>query len=62
VFIDAQQPQKAMLAYEKALSWRELFELVQLQQVDREDIVAIAYRVAGKHSSKGKKKPCAYLS
>jgi hypothetical protein len=36
-----------MLAYEKALSWRELFELAQLQQVDHEDIEAMAYRVAG---------------
>ena len=45
--MDAQKPQKAMLSYEKALSWRELFELAQLQKVDHEDIVAVAYRVAG---------------
>lgn len=36
-----------MLAYEKALLWRELFELAQLQKVDQEEIVAMAYRVAG---------------
>jgi elongator complex protein 1 len=45
--MDAQDPQKAMLAYEKALSWRELFELVQFQKVDHEAVVAMAYRVAG---------------
>jgi elongator complex protein 1 len=45
--MDAQRPQKAMLAYEKALLWRELFELAQLQKVDQEEIVAMAYRVAG---------------
>jgi elongator complex protein 1 len=44
--MDAQRLQRAMLAYEKALSWRELFELAQLQKVEREDLVAIAYRVA----------------
>jgi len=45
--MDAQDPQKAMLAYEKAVSWRELFELVQFQKVDHEEVVAMAYRVAG---------------
>jgi len=38
-----------MLAYEKALSWRELFELAQLQGADHEVTVAMAYRVAGMH-------------
>ncbi|KAI0253762.1 IKI3 family-domain-containing protein [Lactifluus subvellereus] len=52
VFIDAQQPQRAMLAYEKAHSWRELFELAQLQQVDHEVIVTMAYRVAEDLTSK----------
>jgi elongator complex protein 1 len=47
--MDAQRPQKAMLAYEKALLWRELFELAQLQRVDHEEIVTIAYRAAGMH-------------
>jgi elongator complex protein 1 len=47
--MDAQRPQKAMLAYEKALLWRELFEVAQLQSVDPEEIVAMAYRVAGMH-------------
>ncbi|KAF8504860.1 IkappaB kinase complex IKAP component [Russula emetica] len=52
VFMDAQRPQKAMLAYEKALLWRELFELAQLQKVDQEEIVAMAYRVAEDLGSK----------
>jgi elongator complex protein 1 len=47
--MDAQSPQKAMLAYERALLWRELFELAHLQKVDQEEIVATAYRVAGMH-------------
>jgi elongator complex protein 1 len=38
-----------MLAYEKALLWRELFELAHLQKVEQEEIVAMAYRVAGMH-------------
>ena len=45
--MDAQRPSRAMFSYEKALLWRELFELAQLQKVEREDLVAIAYRVAG---------------
>lgn len=40
-----------MIAYEKALLWRELFELAQLQKVDQDEIVAMAYRVAGMHFS-----------
>ena len=45
--MDAEKPKNAMLAYEKALLWRELFELAQLQRVDQEEIVTMAYRVAG---------------
>jgi len=52
VFINAQRQQRAMLAYEKALLWRELFELAQLQKVDHEDIVTMAYRVAEDLTSK----------
>ena len=51
MFLDAQRPQNAMIAYEKALLWRELFELAQLQKVDQDEIVAMAYRVAGMHFS-----------
>ncbi|KAI9454947.1 IkappaB kinase complex IKAP component [Russula earlei] len=51
-FMDAQRFQRAMLAYEKAHLWRELFELAQLQRIVREDIVAIACRVAEDLTSK----------
>ena len=51
--MDAQRPQRTMFAYEKALLWRELFELAQLQKVDHEDVVAMAYRVAGMRSLAG---------
>ena len=38
-----------MLAYEKALLWRELFDLAQLQKVEQGEVVSMAYRVAGLH-------------
>jgi elongator complex protein 1 len=46
VFLDAQRPQKVLIAYEKAYLWRELFEFAQLQKIEPDDIVAMAYRVA----------------
>ncbi|KAI9441755.1 IKI3 family-domain-containing protein [Lactarius indigo] len=52
VFLEAEQPQKVLAAYEKAHSWRELFEFAQLQKVEPEDIVAMAYRVAEDLASK----------
>ena len=36
-----------MIAHEKALEWRELFNLAVLDEMDEEDIVAMGYRVAG---------------
>lgn len=36
-----------MIAHEKALEWQELFDLVVLDKMDEEDIVAMGYRVAG---------------
>jgi len=36
-----------LAAYEKAHLWRELFEFAQLQKIEPEDIVAMAYRVTG---------------
>jgi len=47
VFLDAKQPEKVLAAYEKAHLWRALFEFAQLQKIESEDIVAMAYRVAG---------------
>jgi elongator complex protein 1 len=52
VFLDAEQPQKVLAAYEKAHMWRELFEFAQLQKIEPEDIVAMAYRVAEDLTSK----------
>ncbi|KAF8260574.1 IKI3 family-domain-containing protein [Lactarius quietus] len=46
VFLDAERPQKVLAAYEKAHLWRELFEFAQLQKIEPEHIVAMAYRVA----------------
>jgi elongator complex protein 1 len=60
VFVEAGATRKAMVAYERALLWRELFELasqtlVKGERVEGEDegeseggdIVNMAYRVAG---------------
>ncbi|KAH9039879.1 IkappaB kinase complex IKAP component, partial [Lactarius pseudohatsudake] len=52
VFLDAERPQKVLAAYEKAHSWRELFEFAQLQEIELENIVAMAYRVAEDLTSK----------
>ena len=36
-----------MLAYEKALDWQMLFDVAVGQKTAQDDLVAIAYRVAG---------------
>lgn len=51
VFIEAMQPAKAMIAYEKALQWRELMDLAERENTPQEDIEALAYRIAGSGSS-----------
>jgi elongator complex protein 1 len=38
---------KAMLAYERALEWQDLFDIALQQQMSIEDLKATAYRVAG---------------
>ena len=48
VFIEAGKPPKALVAYEKALKWPELFDLAAREKIPEEDIVSMAYRVAGK--------------
>ncbi|KAJ3966250.1 IkappaB kinase complex IKAP component [Lentinula raphanica] len=47
VFVEANRPQKAMVAYEKALEWQELFELAlrHSELVNDDDVQAMAYRV-----------------
>ncbi|TFK44978.1 IKI3 family-domain-containing protein [Crucibulum laeve] len=52
VFVQAQKSSKAMVAYEKALEWQELFDLAVRSEVDPEDITITAYRIAEDLSSK----------
>ncbi|KAF9047491.1 pol II transcription elongation factor [Panaeolus papilionaceus] len=52
VFIEAKRNQKAMIAYEKALDWQELFDLAVLDGVEEEELVSMGYRVAEDLSSK----------
>ncbi|KAJ4471530.1 IkappaB kinase complex IKAP component [Lentinula aciculospora] len=48
VLVEAKRPQKAMVAYEKALEWQELFELAlrHPELVNGEDVQDMAYRVS----------------
>lgn len=48
VFREAHKPAKAMIAYEKSLDWRELFEIAIQESVSPEDLGDTAYRLAGK--------------
>ncbi|KAI1786336.1 IkappaB kinase complex IKAP component [Ganoderma leucocontextum] len=52
VFRQANKPEKAMVSYEKALDWQELFELAVQQELPPEDLKGIAYRVAEDLTSK----------
>lgn len=47
VFVEATESAKAMIAYEKALQWRELMDLAERENTPQEDIEAMAYRIAG---------------
>ena len=57
VFVEAKRLKKAMIAYERALLWRELFELaIQVDENEpspeagddvENELVNMAYRVAG---------------
>lgn len=47
VFRQAGKPSKAMLAYEKALDWQEVFEIA-VQELSPEDLSDAGYRIAGK--------------
>lgn len=49
VFRHAGKPQKAMIAYEKALEWQELFDLAVQNRMSDEDLGDMAYRVAGSY-------------
>lgn len=47
VFRKANKARKAMLAYEKALDWQELFDLAIQQHIESDELVSFAYRTAG---------------
>jgi hypothetical protein len=47
VFIQAEKPAKALIAYEKALDWRELFDLAVGENTPQDDLVEMGLRVAG---------------
>ncbi|THH05467.1 hypothetical protein EW145_g4776 [Phellinidium pouzarii] len=52
VFVDAHKPPKALVAYERALLWQELFELAAHENTDAESFISMAYRVADELSAK----------
>jgi elongator complex protein 1 len=47
VFVEASDTRRAMISYERALQWQELFELCVKEQLDGDEIADIAYRIAG---------------
>ena len=47
VFTEAQNPQKALIAYERALLWREALELAIREGTEEAVIVDLAHRLAG---------------
>jgi hypothetical protein len=47
VFVQAKNPAKAMIAYERALDWRELFDLAARESTSQDDLAEIGLRVAG---------------
>jgi len=47
VFIEANKQQKAMVAYEKALEWQELFTLAVSDCMSDAKLIETAYRIAG---------------
>jgi elongator complex protein 1 len=47
VFVEASDARRAMISYERALQWQELFELCVKEQLDGDEITDIAYRIAG---------------
>ena len=48
VFVQAKNPAKAMIAYERALDWRELFDLAVRESTPQDKLVEVGLRVAGK--------------
>ncbi|KAA1476949.1 Elongator complex protein 1 [Dentipellis sp. KUC8613] len=54
VFVEAQKPFKALIAYEKGLQWRELFDLAVRENTSQDDLADMGYRVAEDLTSKKK--------
>ncbi|TCD69585.1 hypothetical protein EIP91_007007 [Steccherinum ochraceum] len=52
VFRQANKPTKAMIAYEKALDWQEVFEIAVQEQLAAEELSDIGYRIAEDLSAK----------
>ncbi|THH29047.1 hypothetical protein EUX98_g5147 [Antrodiella citrinella] len=52
VFRQAAKPSKAMLAYEKALDWQEVFEIAVQEGLSEEDLSEAGYRIAEDLSAK----------
>jgi elongator complex protein 1 len=52
VYVEADALSKAMVSYEKALDWQDLFELAVRTETSDEDLVAMGYRVAEDLTSK----------
>ncbi|TDL16914.1 IkappaB kinase complex, IKAP component [Rickenella mellea] len=61
-FVDAHNLPKAMVAYERALLWRELFDLALRTSVDADTLSEMAYRVADELCSKRKYSDAAQVS
>lgn len=47
MFVQAGKPAKAMIAYEKALDWRELFDLAVRESTPEDELSEMGLRVAG---------------
>ena len=47
MFVQAEKPAKAMIAYEKALDWRELFDLAVRESTPEDELAEMGLRVAG---------------
>jgi elongator complex protein 1 len=59
VFVEASDARRAMISYERALQWQELFELCLKEQLDGDEITEIAYRIADELFSKKRFGECA---
>ena len=47
MFVQAEKPAKALIAYEKALDWRELFDLAVRESMSQDELTEMGLRVAG---------------